>query len=102
MSLRLRLSDNWGVTLRYQAENYTQNDFRTLAPIFTSTTLAGLTPNVNFTGNLPGNVGATTGTNTGQYHFLGNNYNPYQANWLTFTISWHPSALPLEVGRPAF
>ena len=102
MALRLRLSDNWGVTLKYQAENYTQNDFRTLAPIFTSTTLAGLTPNVNFTGNLPGNVGATTGTNTGQYHFLGNNYNPYQANWLTFTISWHPSALPLDVGRPAF
>ena len=102
MALRLRLSDSWGVTLRYQAENYNQNDFRTLAPIFTSSTLAGLAPNVNFTGNLPGNVGATAGTNTGQYHFLGNNYNPYQANWLTFSVSWHPSALPTEIGRPAF
>lgn len=102
MALRFRIDDNWGVTLRYQAENYTQNDFRTLAPLFTASTLAGGNPNTNFTGNLPGNIGATAGTNTGQYHFLGNNYNPYQANWFTFSVSWHPSALPFAIGRPAF
>lgn len=102
LALRYRMDENWAFTLRYQGETYKQNDFRTLAPVFTTTTLAGGPVATNFSGNLPGNIGATSGTNTGQYHFLGNNYNPYTANWLTFTVSWHPSALPLETGRPTF
>ncbi len=103
-ALRYRVNESWGLTLRYQQENYKQTDFRTSVPLFTSTTLAGsgtpLFP--NWWTNLPGAVGTLSGSNVGTYHFLGNNYNPYNAQWLTFSVSWHPAALPIDIGRPTF
>ena len=102
VAFQYKVSADWAFTLRYNAETYSNHNFQQEAPLFTSSTLAGGTPITTWTGNLPGNVGATTGTNTGQYHFLGNNYNPYKANWLTMTISWHPSSLPLELGRALY
>ena len=97
-----KVSADWALNFRYNAEEYVNHNFQQEAPQFTSTTLAGGTPTTTWTGNLPGNVGALTGTNTGQYHFLGNKYNPYKANWLTFTVSWHPSSLPLAAGRALY
>jgi hypothetical protein len=70
---------------------YTQTDFRTVAP-----TYSGLT------GNLPGAIGQIAGTNTGQYHFLGAGYLPYNANWFTLLVSYRPGALPFSRPRSTF
>ena len=100
LSLRYSYTADWAMTLRYQAENYQQNDFRTLAPVFTNTGLSTGTPLPgNLTGNLPASIGAVTGSNTGQYHFLSSGYLPYVANWFTILISYHPSALPFSKAR---
>lgn len=102
LAFQYKVSSDWALTMRFNAEQYENHNFQQEAPKFTSTTIAGGPPTTTWTGNLPGNVGATTGTNTGQYHFLGNKYNPYKANYLTFTVSWHPSSLPLEAGRALY
>jgi MtrB/PioB family decaheme-associated outer membrane protein len=94
LSLRYRHSADWAFTLRYQAEQYEQTDFRTSMPQFA--------PFTGQTGNLPGSIGTVAGSNTGQYHFLGNNYLPYTANWFTILISYHPSALPFSKARSTF
>jgi len=100
LSLRYSYTADWAMTLRYQAENYSQNDFRTLAPRFTDTGLSTGNPlPSNLTGNLPASIGAIAGTNTGQYHFLSSGYLPYTANWFTILISYHPSALPFSKAR---
>jgi len=91
LSLRYRHSPDWAFTLRYQAEQYEQTDFRTSMPQFA--------PFTGQTGNLPGSIGTVAGSNTGQYHFLGNNYLPYTAHWFTILISYHPSALPFSKAR---
>lgn len=95
LSLRYRYTADWAVTLRYQGERYAQTDFRTSMPVFA--------PFTGLTGNLPGAIG-TFGTtaapnNTGLYHFLGNNYQPYTANWFTLLVSFQPSALPFGKAR---
>jgi len=69
--VRYRYSDEWAATLRYQTERYDQNDFRTL----------GLRP------------AESTGI------FLGNNFNNYDARFLTFTVSYRPALI--RVGRSA-
>ena len=102
LALQYAFKANWAFTLRYNSETYTNHNWQQEAPKFTSTGVLGGTPTTTWTGNLPGNVGATAGTNTGQYHFLGINYNDYTARWLTFTVSWHPALLPHDVGRAAF
>jgi len=104
VAFQYKLSADWAFNFRYNSEVYVNHNFQQEAPNFTTTTvLGGPAPTTQtWTGNLPGNVGATTGTNTGQYHFLGNKYNPYTARWLTFSVSWHPSALPLDFGRAAY
>ncbi len=102
IAIQYKYSADWAFTLRYNSEVYANQNFQAQAPNFTNTTLSTGTPTTTWTGNLPGNVGATTGTNTGQYHFLGNNYNPYKAGWLSLTVSWHPSSLPLPAGRALY
>lgn len=102
LAFQYKVSADWALTFRYNSEVYENHNFQQEAPQFTSTTLSSGTPTTTWTGNLPGNVGAITGTNTGQYHFLGNKYNPYTARYLTFTVSWHPSSLPLEAGRALY
>jgi hypothetical protein len=102
LALQYKVNADWAFTLRYNSETYTNHNFQQEAPKFTSTTVLGGTPTTAWTGDLPGNVGATTGSNTGQYHFLGNNYHPYTARWLTVMASWHPSSLPFETGRPVY
>ncbi len=108
LAVQYAANANWGFTFRYNSETYTNHNWQQEAPQFTSTGLLGGPAATTWTGNLPGNIGAacTTVGNatcaTGQYHFLGNNYNPYKAGWLTFTVSWHPSALPHELGRSTF
>lgn len=102
LALRYRYSPDWAFTLRYQAEKYSQTDFRTVAPVFTSTGLSTGPVVTSFTGDLPGTVGQVAGSNTGQYHFLGNNYHPYTANWITLLVTFHPSLLPFTVGRSTF
>jgi MtrB/PioB family decaheme-associated outer membrane protein len=100
VSLRYRYSNEWAMTLRFQSERYQQTDFRTVAPVFTSTGLNGGTVTSNYApGELPGTIGQVTGSNTGQYHFLGNNYRPYSVNWLSFMVSYQPSLLQWARGR---
>jgi len=102
LALRYRYAPDWGITLRYEYEKYDQVDFRTTAPLFTSNGLASGTPITSFTGDLPGTIGQITGTNTGQYHFLGNNYHPYNTGWITLLVSYHPSLMRFGRGRTAF
>ena len=102
LDLRYRYTSDWGMTLRFQYERYRQADFRTSAPVFTSNTLASGTPITSFAGDLPGSIGAITGTNTGQYHFLQNNAYPYNAAWITLLVSYSPSLLRYTRGRTAF
>jgi MtrB/PioB family decaheme-associated outer membrane protein len=102
LAFKYKVNADWAFTLRYNSEDYTNVNFQAQAPLFTTTTLAGGPAATTWTGDLPGSVGSTTGSNTGQYHFLGANYHPYTARWLTFTVSWHPSSLPLEAGRSTF
>jgi len=100
LALRYRYDPTWAFTLHFQYEKYTQNDFHTSAPIFTSNGLASGTPITSFTGDLPGTIGQIAGTNTGQYHFLGNNYYPYNTAWVTLLVSYYPSLMPFARGRP--
>jgi len=104
LGLRYHYSSDWALTLRLQIEKYDQTDFRTVAPQFTTTGLNGApAATVGFLpGDLPGTIGQVAGSNTGQYHFLGNNFHPYTANWLTLLISYHPSLIPFEKGRSTF
>jgi MtrB/PioB family decaheme-associated outer membrane protein len=104
LGLRYHYSSDWAMTLRFQMETYSQTDFRTVAPVFTTTGLNGapLLPVGFLPGDLPGTIGQITGSNTGQYHFLGDNFHPYTANWITLLISYHPSLIPFEKGRSTF
>lgn len=102
LALQYQVRANWSFTLRYNSETYTNHNWQQEAPQFTSTGVAGGPSTTTWTGDLPGNVGAITGTNTGQYHFLANNYHPYTARWLTVMVSFHPSSLPFEAGRSTF
>jgi hypothetical protein len=104
IALRYRYSNDWAWTLRFQMESYTQTDFRTIAPVFTTTGLNGaaLLPVGFSSGDLPGTIGQVAGSNTGQYHFLGDNFHPYTANWFTVLISYHPALIPFARGRSTF
>jgi MtrB/PioB family decaheme-associated outer membrane protein len=104
IGLRYRYSSDWAMTLRYQMERYAQTDFRTIAPVFTTTGLNGdpLLPVGFSSGDLPGTIGQVAGSNTGQYHFLGNNFHPYTANWFTLLISYHPALIPFAKARSTF
>jgi hypothetical protein len=75
-----------------------------VAPQFTTTGLNGGPPlPVGFTsGDLPGTIGQVAGSNTGQYHFLGNNFHPYTANMLTLMVAYHPALIPFARGRSTF
>jgi MtrB/PioB family decaheme-associated outer membrane protein len=104
IGFRYRYSPDWAMTLRVQAERYAQTDFRTVAPVFTTTGLnsapllgVGWGP-----GDLPGTIGQVTGSANGQYHFLGNNYHPYTANSVTLLLSYHPSLMPFVKPRSTF
>ncbi len=76
---RYLYSEDWALTMRYQIEAYNQNDFRTRNPSY-----------------LP--AGQLT-TQIGNYYFLGNTYQNYNAGWLTFTVTWKPSELNFSRGR---
>ena len=102
LALRYRYTPDLGITLRFQYEKYEQTDFHTSAPVFTSNGLASGTPITSFTGDLPGAIGQVAGTNTGQYHFLGNNPYPYNTAWITLLINYYPSLMRFSRGRPAF
>ena len=102
VAFEYKVNSNWAVTLRYNSETFTNHNWQQEAPKFTSTTVIGGTPTTTWTGDLPGNVGATAGTNTGQFHFLGNNYHGYTARYLTFSVSWHAAQLPHAAGRSTF
>ena len=104
LAVRYHYSSDWAMTLRFQMEKYSQNDFRTIAPVFTTTGLNGapLLPVGFASGDLPGTIGQVAGSNTGQYHFLGNNFHPYSANWLTLLVSYHPALIPFAKGRSTF
>jgi MtrB/PioB family decaheme-associated outer membrane protein len=69
--LRYQYSSTWGLTARYQIETYEQNDFRT----------QNLAPSV------------------GNHIFLANNYQNYDAGWLTLLISYRPRAMAFGKGR---
>jgi hypothetical protein len=76
MSLFLRYYYNpdWAVTLRYNVESYTQNDWRTQT----------LTPAIGTTGN---------------HINLSSYYQNYNVGWMSLMISWHPSMLKYGMGR---
>jgi hypothetical protein len=63
---------------------------------------AALLPVGFSSGDLPGTIGQVAGSNTGQYHFLGDNFHPYTANWFTVLISYHPALIPFARGRSTF
>ena len=97
LSLQYLYSADWGITLRYQDERYTQVDFRTLQPLFA--------PFNGAPGNLPGSIGNPSGapvTNTGQYHFLSAGYLPYTARFLSLLVSYQLPELQFGKGRSAF
>jgi hypothetical protein len=104
LGFRYHYSSDWAMTFRFQWENYRQTDFRTVAPVFTTTGLndAPVLPVGFQSGDLPGTIGQVAGSNTGQYHFLGNNFHPYTANYLTLLISYHPVLIPFAKGRSTF
>jgi hypothetical protein len=104
IGLRYSYSSDWAMTVRYQMEKYSQTDFRTVAPVFTTTGLNGgtLLPVGWGSGDLPGTIGQVAGSNTGQYHFLGDNFHPYTANYLTLLISYHPALIPFAKARSTF
>ena len=76
MSLFLRYIYNpdWALTLKYQVESYTQNDFRSQT----------LTPAIGTTAN---------------HINLSNDYQNYDVGWWTVMISWHPSLMKYGMGR---
>ena len=106
LGLRYRYSTDWAVAFTYQSEKYGQTDFRTTAPIFTTNSLNGgpVVPTLPWTpgSDLPGTIGQVAGSNTGQYHYLGNNFHPYNVDWITLMLSYHPSLLQWAKGRSAF
>ena len=104
LGLRYNYSTDWAVTFRFQREVYRQTDFRTLAPIFTTTGLNGapILPVGYLPGDLPGTIGQVAGSNTGQYHFLGNNFHPYDATYFTLLFAYHPSLIPFPRARSTF
>jgi len=104
VGLRFRYSPDWALTLRLDAEDYNQTDFRTVAPVFTTNGLnASPVLPVGFSsGDLPGTVGQVAGSANGQYHFLGNNFHPYTVNSLTLLVSYHPSLMPFARPRSTF
>jgi hypothetical protein len=104
VALRYHYSRDWAMTFRFQVEKYSQTDFRTTAPVFTTTGLNdGPIMPVGFSpGDLPGTIGQVAGSNTGQYHFLGNNFHPYSGNWVTLLVTYHPALIPFARGRSTF
>jgi hypothetical protein len=93
LALSYRYSPEWAITARFASEQYVNTDFRTSPPLFA--------PFIGQTGTLPGSIGTVAGSNTGQYHFLGNAYLPYTANWFTLLVTFNPAAIPFVWGRPA-
>ncbi len=65
VSLRYRLTTDWAATVRFQSEMFGQNDFRLI-------------------GNHPG---------WWNMMFLGNQFQNYNAQFLTFTLTFHPDML---------
>jgi MtrB/PioB family decaheme-associated outer membrane protein len=104
LEFRYRYASDWSMALRVQAERYAQTDFRTVAPVFTTTGLnnAPVLPVGWGPGDLPGTIGQVTGAATGQYHFLGDNYRPYTASSVTLLLSYHPSLMPFVKPRSTF
>jgi MtrB/PioB family decaheme-associated outer membrane protein len=97
LSLKYLYSADWGITLRYQDERYTQTDFRTSQPLFA--------PFNGAPGNIPGSIGNPAGapiTNTGQYHFLSAGYLPYTASFFTLLVSYQLPEMRFSSGRSAF
>jgi MtrB/PioB family decaheme-associated outer membrane protein len=72
--LRYIYNPDWALTLRYNVESYTQDDWRTQT----------LTPAIGTTGN----------------HFnLASYYRNYNIGWMSLMISWHPSLLKYGMAR---
>ena len=67
--VRYRFAPDWAFTVRYQGELFSQNNYET----------------------------ATLVPSTGRFLFLGDNYQNYDARFLTITFSFHPGIL--HVGR---
>ena len=72
--LRYRVRPDWAVTLRYQGELYSQTDYKT----------ATLVP-----------ATATSATTT--HVFLTNNFQNYDARYVTISVSYRPQAI--RIGR---
>ena len=104
VGLRFSYHPDWAMTFGVHSESYRQTDFRTVAPIFTTTGLndGPILPVGYQPGDLPGTIGQVAGSNTGQYHFLGNNFRPYHATYLTLVIAYHPSLIPFPRARSTF
>ena len=107
IGLRYKQSEEWAFTLRFQSEKYHQTDFRTVAPVFTDNGLSTGKVITSYAGDLPAAIGQISGTctvgcSTGNYHFLTNNYHPYNVQWLTLLVTYHPGMLPFLVGRSTF
>ena len=106
IGLRYKQSEEWAFTLRFQSEKYHQTDFRTVAPVFTDNGLSTGKVITSYAGDLPAAIGqissCTVACSTGNYHFLTNNYHPYNVQWLTLLVTYHPGMLPFLVGRSTF
>jgi len=104
MGLRFNYRPDWAITFGFNSESYRQTDFRTVAPVFTTTGLndGPVMPVGYAPGDLPGTIGQVAGSNTGQYHFLGNNFRPYHATYFTLLVAYHPSLIPFPRARSTF
>lgn len=77
--LRYAYRPEWALTLRYQFEGYSQNDFRTRNPSYVGT--GALAPQI------------------GNFYFLGNYYQNTNPGWITLVVTWNPAMLPFAHGR---
>jgi MtrB/PioB family decaheme-associated outer membrane protein len=93
---RYNVSPDWAVTVRYQMEKYNQTDYRVANPPNPNPVAGGLSYS-------PTNI--TSGplyTQIGNYYFLSNYYQNYNAGWMTILINYHPRFLPFGSARSTF
>lgn len=91
--VRYAYNPEWSVTLRYQMEKYEQSDYRVQNPPSPNPIAGAISYNAT---NIPP---GPLYTQIGNYYFLSNYYQNYNAGWVTLMISYRPRLLPFGGSR---